>query len=113
MTWGGASLEMARLNVTGASACPPGAVSAPPPSTSEGDAWLVLREAEESGVLVTASFRKSHCNAQLTIWYDANGDGVVSSGDFVGSTPIVEIRDRGLFSGNLTRGPDVRLRRVP
>ena len=100
------------LHVTGAKVCPPGAVAAPAPATTWGDAEHVQLELEIGAVIVTAAFRGKHCNASVTAWIDADGDGKPSSGDFVGSTPAVEIRDKSWFS-NLTRGPDLSLRKIP
>ena len=66
-----------------------------------------------AAVVVTAVFRGSRCSANLTVWIDSDGDGKPSSGDYVGTTALVEIVDRGILSGNLTRGPEPRLGRVP
>jgi hypothetical protein len=98
------------LYVTGVKHCPPGAIGAPAAGRSFGDAFSVSQEPESTGaVIVTAAFRGAHCSARLTAWLDVDADGKASPGDFVGSTPTVEIRDRGVLSGNLTRGRDVVL----
>jgi hypothetical protein len=73
----------------------------------------VTQEEDGGAVVVTATFRGKRCSANLTVWIDADGDGKPSSGDHVGSSALVEIVDRGIFAGNLTRGPDLVLGRVP
>ena len=101
------------LHVTGAKACPPAPISPPLPGTTPGDASHVTIEEDGGAILITAAFRGSRCSATLTAWIDSNADGKPSSGDYVGSSALVEIVDRGIFSGNLTRGPDLVLGRVP
>jgi hypothetical protein len=73
----------------------------------------ITQEVDGGSVVVTAAFRGSRCSASLTVWIDSGSDGKPSSGDYVGSTALVEIVDRGIFSGNLTDGPDLVLSRVP
>jgi hypothetical protein len=98
------------LYVTGVKLCPPGAIGVPAATQSFGDAFSVTQEPESAGaVIVTAAFRGAHCGARLTAWLDTDADGKPSPGDFIGSTPSVEIRDRGVFSSNLTRARDVVL----
>ncbi|MCA9594406.1 MAG: hypothetical protein KC776_13875 [Myxococcales bacterium] len=48
-------------------------------------------------------------HVRLRAWYDDNGNGKRDPGDFVGDmgpAPFVA-RDRGLFSGNDNRAPDI------
>ena len=98
------------LYVTGFKVCPPGAIGVPAAARSSGDAFSVTHEAESAGsVVVTAAFRGQRCSARLTAWLDADADGKPSPGDFIGSTPAVEIQDKGVLAGNLTRGRDVVL----
>jgi len=98
------------LYVTGVKHCPPGVIGVPAAGRSFGDAFSVTQEPESGGaVIVTAAFRGGHCSARLTAWLDTDADGKPSPGDFIGSTPAVEIRDRGVFVSNLTRGRDVVL----
>jgi hypothetical protein len=101
------------LHVTGAKACPPAPISPPLPGTTPGDAYHVTQERDGGAVVVTAAFRGRHCSANITVWIDSDGDGKPSSGDYVGTSALVEIVDRGIVSGNLTRGPDLVLGRVP
>ena len=98
------------LYVTGVKVCPPGAIGVPAASPSNGDAFNVTHEADSAGsVVVTAAFRGARCSARLTAWLDADADGKPSLGDFIGSTAVVEIQDKGVLAGNLTRGRDVVL----
>ena len=97
------------LYVTGAKTCPPAWLAAPAPATTPGDASHVAQGWESTDVTVVATFRGSRCSARLTAWLDSDGDGKPSLGDFVGSTPEIEIRDRGIFAGNLTLGPQLLL----
>jgi hypothetical protein len=98
------------LYVTGVKVCPPAPIGVPAASPSNGDAFSVTHEAESAGsVVVTAAFRGARCSARLTAWLDTDADGKPSPGDFIGSTPAVEIQDKGVLAGNLTRGRDVVL----
>ena len=64
------------------------------------------------GWSVELSERGSSCLGALTAWYDADGDGKVGSGDFVGEVPATLFRDRGLCAGNLTVVDPVAMRGV-
>lgn len=52
------------------------------------------------------------CDVTTTAWLDANGDGVVGAGDYVGSLGPVQVQDRGLCAGNLNEIGPYRLSAV-
>lgn len=105
----GLVLDPARLFVTGAKACPPGPLAAPPPADAAGDAEYVRARAESGGIETTAAFRGRECRVLVTAWYDANGNAAVDTGDWVGSSPAVDVVDEGIFGENSARSPDVTL----
>jgi hypothetical protein len=107
------ALDASRLQVTGVKACPPAALAPPAPSAGPGDAFHVAREADGNAVVVTASFRGSHCGARLTAWLDRSADGKAGSGDLVGSSATIELWDRGVIRGNLTEAADLALTTLP
>lgn len=105
----GVTLDPARFFVTGAKACPPGPLAPPPPTDAAGDAEYVRSRAESGGIEATAAFRGRECRVQVTAWYDANGNGAVDAGDWVGSSPAVDVVDEGIFGENSARSSDVTL----
>jgi hypothetical protein len=67
-----------------------------------GSAMLTSSGRSVRAVSLVASLALFGCSPGSRLDVDANGK--VSPGDFVGSTTAVEIRDRGVLAGNLTRG---------
>ena len=62
--------------------------------------------------MITA-FRGAHCAVRVTAHYDANRDGAVSAGDLTVTSPVLEVFDHGVFRGNLTTGPVLKLIPMP
>lgn len=102
-----------RFFVTGVKACPPAEVVSPAPSTALGDAAYVRKEMANGAIDVTAAFRGRHCRVQLSAWYDRDGNGQLSSGDWTGTSAAEEVVNRGVFESNVVRSKDVRLMALP
>lgn len=109
----GISLAAESLFVTGVKACPPGPLSAPSPGPNPRDVEYHQPSVVPGGLKTVIAFRGRHCNVQVAAWYDTDNDGKVSRGDYTATTAPIIVRDRGLFGGNLTIGPDVRLSLIP
>jgi hypothetical protein len=115
-------LDPALIQLTGKKTCPPGPVSAPAPVSAAAIAAAGVRtddsewqqvHAETSGLHVITAFRGVHCAVRVTAHYDANRDGSVNAGDLTVTSPVIEVFDHGLFRGNSTTGPVLRLLPVP
>jgi hypothetical protein len=107
-------LDPARFTVTGVKTCPPGPILPAKAGTGIGQAESFRVTAEGAHVLtVETRFRGKSCRVQVAGFYDVDGSGNVSPGDLVGTSVPLDGQDRGIFGGNLTRGPDVTLAAIP
>ena len=102
-------LDPARFYLAAAKACPPGPVPSPPPGLGLGDAEWQTPEVVPRGLHVETAFHGIRCAVRVTGFYDTNANGKVDAGDLTGSSPALEVVDRGIFAGNLTTAADVRL----
>lgn len=109
----GTALTAERLFVAGVKTCPPGALSTPSPGPNPGDVEYHQPTVVSGGLKTVIAFRGRHCNVQVSAWYDTDNDNKVSRGDYLATVGPIVVRDRGLFGGNLTSAPDVRLSLVP
>jgi hypothetical protein len=112
-------LDPVLFHLTGKKTCPPGPVVAPAPlaATAAGvrtdDAEWQQVHAEAAGLHVITAFRGVHCAVRVTALYDTNRDGKVGSGDLAATSPVIAVRDGGIFRGNLTTGPVLKLVTIP
>jgi hypothetical protein len=115
-------LDPALFQLTGKKTCPPGPVAAPAPVAAAALAKASLRSddsmwqkvsAEPAGLHVVTAFRGSHCAVRVTAHYDTNRDGGVNAGDLTATSAALAVFDRGVFRGNLTTGPVLRLTPIP
>ena len=110
---GGLVINAERFFVTGAKACPPADIAAPAPGNSGQDVEYVRSRVLADGIDITAAFRGRQCRVQVTGWYDADADGQVDAGDWVGSSQAVDITDEGASRGNSARAANVTLAQKP
>jgi hypothetical protein len=115
-------LDPALFQLTGKKTCPPGPVAAPAPMAAAALAKASLRtddsewqqvSAEPAGLHVVTAFRGAHCAVRVTAHYDTNRDGSVNAGDLAATSAALVVVDGGIFRGNLTTGPVLRLTPIP
>jgi len=117
----GSALDPELFHLTAKKACPPNPIAAPPPAPrplatavphARDIEWQQVKS-EPGGLYVLAAVRGHHCRVRVTGFYDSNRDRRVNAGDLVASSPDLELADNGIFRGNLTVGPALRLSPIP
>jgi hypothetical protein len=120
--YAGAPLDPALFQLTGKKTCPPGPVATAPPASplatttatarSDDTEWQQVH-VEAPGLRVVTAFRGSRCRVRVTAFYDTNRDGRVNAGDLSAMSPAIDVVDNGIFGGNLTAGPVLKLAPIP
>jgi hypothetical protein len=119
--YAGGPLDPALFQLTGKKACPPSPVATATPASplaatagARGDdtEWQQVH-VEAPGLRVVAAFRGSRCRVRVTGFYDTNRDGLVNAGDLSAMSPAIDVVDKGIFGGNLTAGPVLKLVPIP
>jgi hypothetical protein len=107
-------LHVNRLHVTTVTSDVPGPLPAPPPGLATSGMLGLEVTLAPGGFEAEVALHGQRLYVRVTAWYDANGNGVVDSGDAVGSLEgAVLAEDRGLCAGNLTVTTPILLAVIP